>query len=151
MYLWGHLFVCLCHLCLQTNKFKHLNTVEQLIGKYAKKMIEHILMEPDWFILLLFSMFFISYSLLAIRVASLITVCYTTSRLSLPLFACLTQARLSVWSQDSSRSTAAVGLRTPGTCAVHLITDVIEIWATQRNNLLTRQQRMKLKWQTYDE
>lgn len=42
----------------------------------------------------------------------------------------LTQACLSVRSQDSSRCTATVRLWASGTCTVHLVTDIIEICAT---------------------
>lgn len=50
------------------------------------------------------------------------------------LSACLTQACLSVWSQDISRGAAAVRLRTRGTRAVGLIANIVEIFATHKNN-----------------
>lgn len=43
----------------------------------------------------------------------------------------LTQACLSVWTQDSSSRTATVRRQTSGPCAVHLVADVIEVWAAE--------------------
>lgn len=50
----------------------------------------------------------------------------------------LTQTRLSVWTQDGSRSTATVGLGTPGAGALNLITDVVEICPEPTNTSSVR-------------
>lgn len=102
-------------------------------------MSEHIQIQSDWFLLLLF---FMSHFQPISLPCSLVNHCLLHNLIFPSLSVCLTQACLSVWSQDSSRCTATVRLRTPVTCAVHLITDIIEIYATHTKTLLTQDKKM---------